>query len=280
MDAVRFGRGIRALRRRRGWRQVDLAHVAGLSRTVIARVELGQADRVTVRTVESIAAALGARLDIRLSWNGEALDRLLDSSHAQLVDRMLSKLHGWGWHTSPEVSFNIYGERGSVDILGVHARTGALLVVEVKSVVPDIQAMLVALDRKARLAPRIHGEQSSTDATARAGHPTGTAARASKLLVIGNDRTSRRRLAAFDATFEAAFPTRGYRVDAWLRAPDPTHPIAGIRFVSGVPQANTRHRMTRSGNRERPERPETGDKRSRLGTLDTGPGPVGAAPGR
>ena len=41
-----------------------------------------------------------------------------------------------------EASFNIDGERGIVDVLGFRASSGDLLVIEVKSVVPDAQAML------------------------------------------------------------------------------------------------------------------------------------------
>lgn len=217
--------------RRRGWRQEDLAAASGVSRALIARIELGRADRVTVRTLEAIASAAGARLDVRLSWNGEALDRLLDSAHAQLVELVLGRLEASGWEATPEVSFNVLGERGSIDVLGFHRPTGCLLVIEVKSVVPDVQAMLSGLDRKARLAERIGRERGSP------------ASSVSRLLVIGEDRTSRRRVAAFEATFRRAFPVRGYEVDRWLRFPDAARPMAGIRFLSGVPQVNTRHRV-------------------------------------
>ena len=97
MDVVRFGRGIRALRRRRGWRQLDLGGRSGVSRNAVSRIELGQGDRVTIRTLDAIAAALGARIDVRLSWNGEALDRLLDAAHADLVERIARLLDRAGW---------------------------------------------------------------------------------------------------------------------------------------------------------------------------------------
>jgi ribosome-binding protein aMBF1 (putative translation factor) len=38
MDAVRFGHQVRALRRRRGWRQEDLAERTSMSRGVIAGI--------------------------------------------------------------------------------------------------------------------------------------------------------------------------------------------------------------------------------------------------
>jgi transcriptional regulator with XRE-family HTH domain len=59
MDAVRFGLSMRALRRRRRWTQQRLADEVGVSRSVVARIEQGHGDRVTVRTLVSVAAALG-----------------------------------------------------------------------------------------------------------------------------------------------------------------------------------------------------------------------------
>jgi transcriptional regulator with XRE-family HTH domain len=238
MDPIRLGRGMRALRRRRGWRQDDLATSAGVSRAAVSRIELGRGDRSTVRALESVAVALGARLDVRLSWNGEELDRLLDSAHARLVELTVVRLEASGWETAPEVSFSIAGERGSIDLLALHRPTGSLLVVEVKSVVPDIQAMLAGLDRKTRLAGRIARER---------GWPV---AGVSRLLAIGDDRTARRRVGAFEATFRRAYPIRGYAVDRWLRSPDPTQPISGLRFLSYDRQASARHRIARPRDRQ------------------------------
>src|SRR5437588_727528 len=132
VDAVRFGRQIRALRRRRGWRQLDLAAAARVSRAVVARVELGGAGRLKVETLDRISGAMSARLELRLLWNGEALDRLLDEAHATLVEWLTRLLVYAGWVVAPEVSFSIFGERGSIDLLAFHEAAGVLLVVEVK----------------------------------------------------------------------------------------------------------------------------------------------------
>jgi transcriptional regulator with XRE-family HTH domain len=238
MDPVRFGRAVRALRRRRGWRQEDLAASAGLSRAAVSRIESGRCDRSTVKTLESLSLALGATMDLRLNWNGEALDRLLDSAHARLVELTVVRLEVCGWETAPEISFNIAGERGSIDALALHRPTGSLLVVEVKSVVPDIQAMLAGLDRKARLASQVAHER---------GWPSESV---SRLLMIGDGRTARRRVAAFEATFRRAYPTRGWEVDRWLRAPDRARPISGLRFMPIDRRVSTRHRIALSQRRQ------------------------------
>jgi hypothetical protein len=186
---------------------------------------------MTVRTLVSVATALGATLNVRLLWQGEALDRLLDAGHAELVDRVIKILDSLDWEIATEVSFNVRGERGSIDILAFHRASGSLLVIEVKSVVPDMQAMLFGLDRKGRVAPDIARERGWAVTSV------------SRLLVLPDDRTARRRVAAHAATFRAALPARTAEVKRWLKSP--SEPLAGILFLPGVLQATARHRIGR-----------------------------------
>jgi hypothetical protein len=137
-----------------------------------------------------------------------------------------------------EVSFAIWGERGSIDILAFHPAFGALLVVEVKSVVADTQATLHGLDRKARLARQIVGKR-------------GWGIRhVSRLLVVGASATSRRRIARLGATYDVALPARGTTVRRWLGRP--AEPLDGLLFVAIDSHGST----TRlSPGRERVRRP-------------------------
>lgn len=239
MDAVRLGLSVRALRRRRSWTQAELGRRVGCSDQTISRLERGQAGRVTLRQLERVFESLGARLLVRALWQGEELDRLLDAAHARLVELVLGLLGGSGWDAVPEVTFAIDGERGSVDVLGFHRATATLVVVEVKSVVPDVQAMLAGLDRKARLGPRI--------AVERGWRP----AHVARLLVLPDDRTARRRIDAL-TTLDRALPTRTVAVRRWLRAP--AGPLAGILFLSDRLQERGRHRVAspRSGSTHEP----------------------------
>lgn len=202
MDAIRLGHAIRALRIRRGWRQQDLADAAGVSRQLVARVESGDIERVQVGTLRAIARELGATLNLLVRWHGEGLGRLLDAAHAGLVEVVVGRLGRAGWETAVEVSFAIRGERGSIDVLALHPPTAAVLVVEVKSVVPDSQAMLHALDRKARVAHDVARER---------GWPCRQVGR---LLVVGESTTARRRVELLGATYRTAFPERGRSVQA------------------------------------------------------------------
>src|SRR3990172_1243143 len=105
MDPIRFGLSIRALRRRLRWTQDMLGRRARVSQSLIARVERGGADRVTPIVLRRICDALGARLTVRLDWQGEALDRLLDADHAALVERVVRELQAAGWRGLVEVTF-------------------------------------------------------------------------------------------------------------------------------------------------------------------------------
>lgn len=233
MDAVRIGRVVRALRIRRRWRQVDLAARAGVSQSLIARVERGGAARLTVQTLEAILNALGARLYLRVDWNGEAADRLLDADHAALVEVVVSALRNAGWEAVPEVSFGIDGERGSIDVLGWHPSTRTLLIVEVKSVVPDVQATIFVFDRKVRLGDRI-------------GRARGwQALRIASVLVIAESRTSRRRIEAHAETFEARFPDRATAVRRFIVDPAAAQGLRGLWFLSVRTGAGSRQRVVR-----------------------------------
>jgi transcriptional regulator with XRE-family HTH domain len=226
MDSLRIGRSLRALRIRRGLRQADVAAAAGVSRSQYGRIERGDLRGVPLDDVHAICRALQADLDVRIRWQGEGLDRLLDEAHAGLVDALVRRLAAAGWVPEVEVSFSIYGERGSIDVLAWHGVARALLVCEVKSVMPDAQAMLSTLDRKARLAPRLVDDRGWQPSVV------------GRLLAVADSSTTRRRVDGFGALFEAALPGRGSEVRAWLRRP--AGPMAGILFLPDARRHGTR----------------------------------------
>jgi transcriptional regulator with XRE-family HTH domain len=229
MDALRIGRQLRALRRHRGWRQEDLGRAARVSRNLVSRIEQSRGDRITVASLDRIATAVGARLIVRLDWNGEDLDRLIDARHASLVEAVIGLLSSYGWICLPEVTFNVYGERGSVDILAYHEPTRTLLIVEVKTVVPDLGSSLMVLDRKTRLGPELARRQRWN------------VANVARLMVIAEGPTARRRVAQHSQTFANAFPVRGVAVRRWLAAPSGS--VSGLLFFSDSHQAATRRRV-------------------------------------
>ncbi len=64
MIQVKIGRQIRALRKRRGWSQAELARRAGTRQPVIARLEQGRVSP-SLPLLERIARALGCELEVR-----------------------------------------------------------------------------------------------------------------------------------------------------------------------------------------------------------------------
>jgi transcriptional regulator with XRE-family HTH domain len=229
MDSVRFGLNVRALRHRRGWTQAELGHRAGLSQSAISRIERGEGDALSMRVLGQVAGVMGARIRMQLLWQGEELDRLVDGAHARLVERVIAMLVAADWQVAPEVTYHFGSERGSIDVLAFHPPTRDLLVVEVKSVVPDMGAMLAGLDRKGRVAAEVARERGWN------------ASRVSRLLVLGSDRTARRRFAQFAATFATAYPVRTRAVGQWIGRPD--RAISGVMFVPLMNQSGTRPRF-------------------------------------
>jgi transcriptional regulator with XRE-family HTH domain len=61
MDDIRLGLAFRSARMRRRLRQQDLATMAGVSDSLVSRLEHGEIARLSVGTVRTIAARVGIR---------------------------------------------------------------------------------------------------------------------------------------------------------------------------------------------------------------------------
>lgn len=222
---------VRAVRRERGLRQIDLAALAQVSQQTVSRLEHGELDRLQFCTVNAVADALGMVLDLGARWKGARVDRLLDGAHSALVERIVKTVSRQGWHTAVELSFNRYGERGSVDLVGWHAGHAALLIVEVKSQVVDLQDLLATLDRKARIVP---GEVARERGW--------RARRVGVVLVLPAASGPRDAVARHSATFGSAFPGRTREVRRWLLTPDAN--LRAVWFVRATPREGGTERAT------------------------------------
>jgi transcriptional regulator with XRE-family HTH domain len=209
MEDQRVGEWVRSERRRLGLRQKDLAAMAGVSDSTISRIENGRLTELTVRSIRTVAAAVGIQVAFSgRSLRGAAIERQVDWRHAALVEAVLERLTAVGWQTVVEYSFNHFGDRGSVDVLAWWPASRALLIIEVKSDLRDIQAALHALDVKRRIVPRLVREDR------------GWAAESLGVVVVLADlRVERGRVGRHGATFDAALPARTIEVRRWLAAP-------------------------------------------------------------
>lgn len=219
MDDRRVGRQVRALRHRRGLRQVDVGARAGVSQGLVSLIERGRLGRVTVDRLRAVAVALDADLVVGLRWRGGELDRLVDEGHAALVGHVIRWLSRFGWDVKPEVTFAIYSDRGSIDILAWHAASRTLLVVEVKTELTSIEETLRRHDVKVRRAAQVARETFGWQADV-----------VGRVLVLPDTATARRRAVRQAAVLTRAYPARGAGVRRWLAAP--TGPMAGLVFVS------------------------------------------------
>jgi len=185
-----------------------------------------------LEVVEKLLSAVDARVYINVVWRGGELDRLLDEGHAAIGGTLAEQLFADGWQVLPEVTYSVFGERGSIDLLAWHAATRTLLVIEIKTEITSAEEMLRRHDVKVRLAPRIGKE--------RFGEQPATVAR---LLVVAESTGNRNRVARLGALLAAIYPLRGTAVRDWLAAPVGT--MGGILFLNTVP----------SGAKGRPVRP-------------------------
>jgi transcriptional regulator with XRE-family HTH domain len=215
----RVGLVLRALRRRHGWRQVDLAELSGLSQSAISLIERGHWTSLSVKTLRSAFATVDASFEAIVGWRGGSLDRLLDERHAALLEQVVGVLRAAGWQVAVEVSYQVYGERGSIDILAIDRRSGTALVIEMRTEIASAEETIRRLDAKARLAPRVCFE--------RFGWRPRVVARC---LVLSEGETHRRRIRALGATFDVSFPMRSRAFRSWLSSP--SEPVSGLWFLS------------------------------------------------
>jgi transcriptional regulator with XRE-family HTH domain len=222
MDDTRLGLIVRALRRRLGWRQIDLARRSRVRQQEISNVERGRLAMVRLGTMRRITRELTGKVEFELTWRGGLADRLLDERHAALVERVATVLLAAGWQVLPEVSFGTGYGSGSIDLLAWHEASRTVLVIEVKTELTSIEETLRRFDVKVRNA-------SETAARVLGWRPVTV----SSLLVVAEGTTARRIVATHRATFDARFPSRGVALRRWLR--NPTGRIAGLWFLPIAP---------------------------------------------
>ena len=223
MDDRTVGLVLRALRRRRGWTQRELGARCACSQSLVSLVEAGHVEAVQLERLRRIFGAVDARLELVPRWRGADLDRLLDAAHAEIVAEAARRLEREGWTVAIEITYSEYGERGSIDVLGLHPARRAVLVVEVKSDVPSNEATGRKLDEKARLAPKIVFDRYGWRPEV-----------VGRLLVM--PETGRLRRIARSPVIAAMLPADAVAVRRWLRMP--SGPLAGTWFLPNIRALN------------------------------------------
>lgn len=107
MTDIQLGRILRAVRRRRGRPQHDVASTIGVSQSTLSRIERGHLDQVSLQTLRAVFAALEIRLELVATWRGAELERLLDEDHAVLVASVALILERRSWDVAVEVTYSL-----------------------------------------------------------------------------------------------------------------------------------------------------------------------------
>lgn len=206
----RFGATFRAVRTKRGWRQIDVAARADVHRSVISAIERGHLERVSIGTILVIARVMEIHVTLSARWHAGDLDRLIAGRHGRLHESVARWFETElpAWILAPEVSFSIFGERGIIDILAWHPGHRALLVIELKTDIVDVNGLLGTMDQRRRLARQIARDRGWDALTV------------STWVLVAGGRTNRARLAAHRSMLRNAFPVDGRTMAAWLRRPD------------------------------------------------------------
>jgi hypothetical protein len=123
----------------------------------------GHLDTMTLADVRAVAAALDARVELLARWRGGDLDRLMSAAHSALHESVARWFRAEypAWILAPEVTFAIYADRGTIDILAWHPvaepsghRAEGELV--------DMNEVVGTLDRKRRVAKQVARERGGT----------------------------------------------------------------------------------------------------------------------
>ena len=194
-----------------------------MSKSTISRIERGHVRTLTVSTIQEIAGELDVRVDLVPRWRSGDLDRLLNRRHSnlhELVARWFGEVVP-DWALAPEVSYSIYGERGVIDIVAWHPGRRALLIIELKTDIVDVNELVGSADRRRRLARAIVADRGWDPATV------------SVWVIVAPSRTNRRRIAMHRTMLRAAFPSDGRTVHGWLR-----NPVGAISALSMWPDSH------------------------------------------
>jgi len=230
MDRVKIGNTFRAIRVEMGLRQADVAARAGVSQQSVSDLECGRFGGLSVNTYCEMARAVDADVSLAPRWRGSKLDRLLDRKHAQIQNRVAEVLGGHGWEVRTEFSFNLYGERGSVDLLGWHPTSRALLVVEVKTELTDLQETLRVLDMKHRVVPVVSRSNCGWNPLV-----------VGSVLVMPDASTHRDLAERHSALMSASLPSRTWAVRHWVIEPSGT--MRGIWFLRNTGEGGANWRV-------------------------------------
>ena len=215
----------RAVRIRSRKRQEDVAVAAGVPRSLVSSVERGHLGDVPIGELQSIASQLEIRVELVATWRGGDGARIVNERHSRMHELVAARLTpASGWQFATEVTFSEWGERGTIDILAWHAASRTLLIIELKTEIPDPAGLVAQVDRYRRLALKI-GRDRGWD-------PLHVAT----WVLVAESDFNRRQHARHKLMLTNAFPLNGQFMRRWLRDPS-AGPASRVEGAGGGPGA-------------------------------------------
>lgn len=140
---IRVAEVVGEVRREVGWSQDELGRRAGVSQSTICRLEQGAIENLTIGTAARVLDALGIKVTLELKSpliaNGP---RQRDAGHARCMAYVVRRLTRLGWIVQTETEVVSGAARGWIDVLAFRPSDGTLLVIEIKTELPDIGAAM------------------------------------------------------------------------------------------------------------------------------------------
>lgn len=145
--ALELGRELRDERLRRGWRLVDVAAKAGVSMAAVHAAEAGRVASVEMYVRIAMALGLTARFTV-LPERAARPSRDVDPVHAAMGEIEAEHLRALGLEVLIDEPYQHYQFAGRADVVAIDRQERALLHLENRTRLPDIQAFAGAYNAK------------------------------------------------------------------------------------------------------------------------------------
>ncbi len=216
-----------------GWSKAEVARRAGVSASVVSRIEAGAVQHVGIRAICSVLETLG--VDARLLLEGPTVltdGSQRDAVHARLCGHLAGRLAALGWETALEVEVSQGRIHGFVDVMAFRPADRALICDETKSEIHDAGAIIRAL--------RWYANHAWDAARSLGWKP----ARVVPILTVLDSDDVVTRLRENRQLVEAAFPVRAAQLRAWID--DPGVPLSEGFGLAGIDPASRRRAWLRA----------------------------------
>src|SRR5436190_7252550 len=217
---AQIGSAVKTTRKRFGWSERELASRLSTNQAAVQRLEGGRQRHMDVRLANEALDLLGIRLSLDANPIG-VMGRMeqRDLVHARCTSYVGGRLRAAGWDVRIEVEIGQGRTRGWIDLLAYRPSDGALLVIEIKTVLDDLGRILRTVGWYVR---------SARDCAIALGWKPRRIVPV--LLVLASGDTDAR-LAVNAALVAATFTGRTVQLNAWITDPNAPAPAGTVSLI-------------------------------------------------